>query len=213
MFHFGNIENELSGHGPSALYPRTYWAALGLAIREAAAWLAAQGLTIPAAGTNGQNGYLVLSRRALRFENAEEFASYTAARRLPKEALHPRISNCAWTAFMRNEFDVAAFQAMKAVEVAVREAAGLAPGDIGTKLMRKAFNPDAGPLTDLEAEASERQALSDLFAGAIGTYKNPHSHRDVELTDPAESAEIIMTANLLLRIVDARRGTVETPPG
>lgn len=71
---------------------------------------------------------------------------------------------------MRGEFDTAAFQAMKAVEVAVREAAGPAASDIGTRLMRKAFDVDKGHLTDKPADASERQALSDLFAGAIGDF-------------------------------------------
>jgi uncharacterized protein (TIGR02391 family) len=205
QFHFGNIENELNESiGRMPLYPQSEQALVGLALREAAAWLQAQGLIIPAEGMNGNNGWRVLSRRARQFQNEREFASYTAARRLPKETLHPRISNSAWAAFMRNEFDVAAFQAMKAVEVAVREASALDSSDIGVKLMRKAFHAETGPLTDMEAEVSERQALSDMFAGAIGTYKNPHSHRDVDLTDPVEASEIVMLANHLLRIVDTR---------
>jgi uncharacterized protein (TIGR02391 family) len=106
---------------------------------------------------------------------------------------------------MRSEFDVAVLQAMKAVEVSVREAAALPSSNVGVSLMRAAFNPTTGPLTDPLAEAAEKEARANLFAGAIGSYKNPHSHRDVNLSDPKEAVEIIMLANHLLRIVDARK--------
>lgn len=93
---------------------------------------------------------------------------------------------------------------MKAVEVYVREAAGAGNEVIGVRLMRDAFKPEGGVLTDPASESGERTARMELFAGAIGSYKNPNSHRDVNMEDPTEAVEIIMLANHLMKIVDAR---------
>lgn len=55
----------------------------------------------------------------------------------------------------------------------------------------------------MSTEEAEREARTYLFTGAIGSYKNPHSHRNVALDDPDEAAEIILLANQLL--TDRRR--------
>jgi uncharacterized protein (TIGR02391 family) len=212
QFNIGNLEGELwqsSSNPNQPQYPLGKREEIGLALSEAYTWLEAQGLLIPAPGVNGQNGWRVLSRRARKIESQAQFANLTVARLLPKELLHPRIADRVWGAFMRGEFDGAAFQAMKTVEVLVREASGLGDSLFGVKLMREVFR-DNGPLADMSAEAGERQGRMELFAGAIASYKNPHSHRDVNLDDPHEALEIILLANHLLRIVDARARARET---
>jgi uncharacterized protein (TIGR02391 family) len=208
----GEFWDRLPLPGQQPPYPRNRRDEIDAAITEAWAWLEAQGLVVPAADTNGQNGWRILSRRANRFENEAEFTRFAVARTLPKGALHPRIANTVWLAFMRGEFDVAVFQAMKAVEVSVRLAAGLGNDVLGVTLMRRAFAPEGGPLIDNSAEGGERVARMELFTGAIGSYKNPHSHRDVDLNDPVEAVEIIMLANHLLRIVDSRAAVRGTTP-
>lgn len=103
--------------------------------------------------------------------------------------------------FALGDFETAAFAAMKAVEVEVRRVARLSNEMLGVNLMRKAFSPKDGVLRDPEAEGGEQQATADLFAGAIGAYKNPASHRTVQFDDPVEAAEVIQLADLLLRIL------------
>jgi uncharacterized protein (TIGR02391 family) len=103
--------------------------------------------------------------------------------------------------FALGDYETAAFAAMKAVEVEVRRVAGLTNELLGVNLMRKAFSPKDGVLRDPEAEGGEQQATADLFAGAIGAYKNPASHRTVQFDDPVEAAEVVQLADLLLRIL------------
>ena len=85
--------------------------------------------------------------------------------------MHASIREDVWALFHRGKYDTAVFEAMKAVEVAVRKAAGLTDKEVGVALMRKAFDKATGPLTDISMEEGEREARAHLFAGAIGSYK------------------------------------------
>lgn len=212
-FHPQNLESELLNQtgrpGPGYVSPRGE--ELTLAYTEAWMWIEAQALIVPEPGMNGRNGWRRFSRKARNFENEAAFEGFLHAKKLPKEYLHRLISEPVWLAFVRGEYDVAVFLAMKAVEVAVREAIGAPADQIGTRLVRTAFHPETGPLTDPAADGGERQARADLFAGAIGSYKNPQSHRRVELRDPVEAVEQILLASHLLRIVESRAAAL--PPG
>ena len=100
---------------------------------------------------------------------------------------------------MRGDLDEAVRTSFIAVEVAVRNAGKFSASDLGVDLMRKAFQSDKGPLTRNSDPPAEREGLMHLFAGAILSYKNPHSHRFVKLSDPREAWEQVMLATHLFR--------------
>ncbi len=165
-------------------------------------------LIMPADGHNGTIGWKVLTRRGEKLATDKtKFDSYLGATSFPRAMLHPRIVDQVWLDLARGDLPDAVFRSFKAVEEAVREAGGYGPEVVGVDLMRKAFNPDRGPLTRLEEPMAEREALAALFAGAIGSYKNPHSHRTVQIAEAQEAQEMAMLASHLLRIVDARKRT------
>lgn len=201
LMHIQNLHNQVGTYAGNMI-PQ-----MQVALEEAWQWLESQLLLVSAPGPNGRNGYKVPGRRAMGLRTAEQFKAFRQGIAFPKQLLHPTIAERTWIAVMRGEFDAAVFHAFKAVEVAVREACGFAPTDIGVDLMRRAFNPTNGPLTRVTDPPAEREALMHLFAGAIGSYKNPHSHRNVVINDVNEAQEMVMLASHLLRIVDSRRPT------
>ena len=197
------VTGGLHGHGPS--YPPASRAHVEIALAEGWQWLETQLLIVRAPGINGTNGFRVLGRRAVGLQTEDQFKAFRQGTAFPKELLHPAIAERAWIAVMRGEFEQAVFFSFKAVEVVVREAGGFGDTDVGPVLMRRAFDPTNGPLTKLSDPLAERESLAHLFAGAIGSYKNPHSHRNVTITEAAEAQEMVMLASHLLRIVDSRR--------
>lgn len=198
---FSQIHDSPSGQQG---YPQNKHRDVELAVGEAWNWLMVQGLLIPDAGINGNNGWVRLGRKAQGLLDNQSFANYSRAVAFPKSLLHPAIAEAVWLDLTRGDLETAIFKAFKAVEIAVRDAGKYGSTDYGTELMRKAFGKN-GPLSDQEQPEAEREALAHLFAGAIGSYKNPHSHRTVTICDVAEAQEMAILASHLLRIVDGRK--------
>lgn len=184
-------------------YPGPSQTAVGRALMEAWVWLEREGLITPQPGKGGL--WIFVTRRGKALSGRSNLDAFRRADLLPRHLLHPVIAQRVWSQFLRGEYDTAVFQAFKEVEVAVREASNYGSTDIGADLMRKAFNEAGGPLRDPSAPVAEQQALAHLFAGAIGSYKNPHSHRTVSIADPTEAVEMIVLASHLLRIVQDRK--------
>lgn len=197
---FGSRDQHIQNNYPTARIPE-----LKEAFFEAWAWLESQALLIWPDGNSGANGWRKLSRRASGFEDERQFLAFATGKELRPELLHPAIGRDVYLDFARGDFGIAIFRAMREVEIVVRAKSGLAQNIFGVDLMRRAFNTENGPLTDLSEAAAEREALSALFAGAIGRFKNPHSHRNVSAQDARDAIEIILLANHLLKILDTRQ--------
>lgn len=167
------------------------------AVAEAWDWLFRHGLIVDPAI---QEGWFVASRLGERVaSDPKGLERIQAAARIDLD-LHPRLA-AARQQFIAGELELAVFAAMKEVEVRVRFLSMGDAGDIGVSLVRKAFG-EHGLLRNHGLERGEQEAISHLFAGALGTFKNPVSHRPINYDDAVLASEAILLADLLLRMLD-----------
>jgi uncharacterized protein (TIGR02391 family) len=176
----------------------------GVEQRFADAWAYLESQAFVGWHPRGQSAYAreitTLGREALAKGG---LARVRAGQRLGMD-LHPLIAGTVRSQFLLGEYELATFAAMKAVEVRVRELGGFPDDQIGVPLMAAAFRvkDPPGPLTRTDLEGGEQEAMMALFRGAIGTFKNPSSHRPVNYADPTLTAEVVLLADLLLRLLD-----------
>jgi uncharacterized protein (TIGR02391 family) len=201
-FWFDNLKAQVSPRPNGGGYP-TGWMLeeVVLALAEALSWLEIQGIIV----RDPKNpAFYLVARQGRALKTRTDLEEFRKGRTLPLNLLQQSLVEKVHHLFLRGDHDTAVFQAFKEVEVAVRKA-GNHPNDlVGVKLMRAAFHPDTGSLSDMTLVDGERQSEMNLFAGAIGHAKNPPSHRDVNLTRQ-EAARLIVLASHLLAIVEQRK--------
>ncbi len=210
--HIGNVFNEAvnpaNGYVAKDARAAQYKAAITEHLIAAWLWLRREGLLLPAPGNT--QGWEYVGQRGHEAVNRETFQRYRHASLLPREMLHPSIAATVFSAFLRGDYDIAIFAAFRAVEDIVRQASSLPQDLVGVPLMRKAFDLNAGPLTDRELVPAEQQAMSDVYAGAMGLFKNPTSHRVNAFDRPEQAVSLILFANYLINLVNeivSARGT------
>jgi uncharacterized protein (TIGR02391 family) len=175
------------------------------ALAEAWEWLRANGFLAPAVGASNQlspDAFIVTRRGREILDYLEPLDMIRAQRRLGVE-LHPKLAGPLRPLVQAGAFEQAAFDALRQVEVRVREMAGTKEAErrVTVGLMRYAFGED-GPLGLLIVDPGERDGLSHLFAGAFGAVRNPLGHRTVQWDDATEAAEMVLLADLLMRQLD-----------
>jgi uncharacterized protein (TIGR02391 family) len=171
------------------------------ACSEAWTWLRSRTL-LATDGARGQfgDGWVIITRRGR--DILERGLDYLRAVERLDVDLHPILEEKARPQFLRGDFETAVFVAFKEVEVRVRDCANL-PDLIGVALMRAAFGPDK-VLAAEDVDRGELVAEMELYAGALGLFKNPTSHRFVDYASAAEAAEVVLLADLLLRLLERR---------
>jgi len=128
------------------------------AIVEAWMWLEREGMLAPYLRKGRE--WVSMTRRGTKLAEESDIDGYVRRNLIPKQSLDPVLADKVWPLFIRGDYDTAVFQAFKEVEIRARTAASLSPESYGTSLMRDAFHPENGVLTDSSLPSAERQATS-----------------------------------------------------
>lgn len=120
---------------------------------------------------------------------------------LPSTLVHPDIIDKSFDLLAKGQFESAVLQAYKQIEIRIREKSNLPNDEYGVNLIRKAYNPESGILTDSKLPIAERQAFSNYIAGAYALFKNPVSHRNVQM-DFFDAFEKIIVASQIIKLIE-----------
>lgn len=122
---------------------------------------------------------------------------------MPESYVHPVIIKKCFALLRNHEYESAVLQAFKAIEVSVREKIEAPLDCFGERLLKMAFNPDDGVLTNFERPKAERFAFLNYITGAFSFYRNASSHRNVDMDFMSAFKRIVVASDLLTAVEDA----------
>jgi uncharacterized protein (TIGR02391 family) len=202
-----NIHSNIGEQEPSYVGNRSYKAVhrslVSQLVADGFGWLISAGFLGPGSNSSGSSGYWRVTSAGYDALPLGSGRVIENRQRLHVD-LHPDLQGVCKVTYERGEYDTAVFAAMRAVEVAVRDAAGLSPHKYGDGVMTEAFRAD-GPLVEETSTKSEQEAYLKLFSGAYGVFRHPAAHNNVAYHSPTEAADILHLADILLRIVDRKK--------
>lgn len=116
--------------------------------------------------------------------------------------LHPRIASECTALYNNGHYPQAAFEAMKQVELELKEKT-LAPRHVfGKRLVKRAFREGSGIYLKVPDGPDYQEDALKMFDGAFGYYRNYGAHDGKEI-GPKVSARVLCLASELLALLDA----------
>ena len=122
---------------------------------------------------------------------------------MPETYVHPIIVKKCFSLLSSGEYESAVLQAFKAIETTIRDKINAKTDIFGERLLKAAFNPENGLLTNHNLPKSERFSFCNYITGAFSYYRNPSSHRDVDLDFISAFDKIVVASDLLKAIEEA----------
>jgi uncharacterized protein (TIGR02391 family) len=144
---------------------------------------------------------MIATKRGCEVARDGRIEDIVARQLLRPEMLHPDLPRSVYTNFSAGDYETAVRDAFVNVEATIQAMAGLPANVFGERLIKQAFMPNSGPLADKTLPEKEQEQVLAFFIAALGTFKNPLSHRFVKKADPHAVMEELLIASRLMRFI------------
>lgn len=141
-------------------------------------------------------------------EGDREIETHDNQLTLPASIFDDQLSSRCAHHFEQENYEEAVQNALKTLEVKIREAGDFSKDDYGDNLATDAFNPEDGPLSFGETKG-EKEGVMFLYRSAFKTFYNPTKHRFLGDLDKEQAYHILCFVNMLIKMLEDDPITVD----